>query len=201
MKKIIIITAIALAAVLAVALVGELLTKSTDPLTQNGDEASKEGPMKDGQWLDHYGRDDIHSIEYKRTVEDFPDLTFIWNTNSVLADDGSIKENIIMGSPVWNVFFFDITGDGTDEICATVSAGNNEEIAADRIIIHDRTKKIGYEVSDPGSYNFRLEYSDGKLTAKRVDANNENNFTNGHIVFEDGCMRFKPDGGLDESGS
>ena len=164
MKKVLIITAIILAIIGVISLFVAIFSQEKDP------------------WRDYYGNDEIYNIELTREIEDFPGTEFVWSAGSVgtrLAN-GRV-EPIIYGFPVWNVFFYDVTGDGKDDICTTVSVLEND-IESERIVIQDYQNKRGYEVSDPGNFNFRLTERDGKLTAIKTSVSDDSS-VEGKITF------------------
>ena len=172
MKKVIIITAIALAVIAVICLAAALLSQEKDP------------------WRDYYGDDEIYDIELTREIEDFPGTQFVWSAASVGVTIANGVDPLILGFPVWNVFFCDVTGDGFDDICTTVSV-NEDDAESDRIVIHDYQNNRGYEVADPGSFNFRLTEKNGELVAIRTSVSDESSvdgklvFNGDYIVFEE----------------
>ncbi len=172
MKKVLIITAIVLAVIAVVCLVAALLSQKKDP------------------WRDYYGDDEVYNIELTREIEDFPGTEFVWTAGYVGTKIANGVNSFIYGFPVWNVFFRDFTGDGHDDICVTISV-EDDGIESDRIIIHDYLTNIGYEVSDPGNYNFRLKEEKGELIAIRESASDKKDSVSGKIVFNDVYMIFE----------
>ena len=172
MKKVLIITAIVLAVMAVICLAVALFTHKEDP------------------WRDYYGDEDIYDINLTREIDDFPGTEFVWSAGSVGVKTSSGTNTFIYGYPVWNVFFFDVTGDGYDDVCTTVSV-IEDDVEADRIVIHDYQNNRGYEVSDPGNFNFRLTEKDGKLTAIKTSVSGESSvegkvaFNGTYITFEE----------------
>ena len=172
MKKVLIITAIILAIIGVICLFVSLFSQEKDP------------------WKDYYGNDEIYNLELTREIEDFPGTEFVWSAGSVGVKTSSGTNTFIYGYPVWNVFFFDVTGDGYDDVCTTVSV-IEDDVEADRIVIHDYQNNRGYEVSDPGHFNFRLTEKVGKLTAIRTSVSGESSvegkvtFNGTYITFEE----------------
>ncbi len=175
MKKVLIVTAIIIAIIAVITLCVALFEGETD------------------EWKDFYGNDEIYSIELTKEIEDFPGTEFVWTANGVIAKSGSSSKTVIYGFPVWNVFFYDFTGDGYDDLCATVSV-EEDGVESDRIVIQDYQLNRGYEISDPGNYNFRLEMKNGELVAVRTSFSDNSDAVNGSIIFDDAVMKFKADG-------
>ena len=163
MKKVLIITAIILAIIGVISLFVTLFSQEKDP------------------WKDYYGSDEVYNIELTREIEDFPGTEFVWSAGSVGTKLTNGVDPFILGFPVWNVFFYDVTGDGKDDICTTVSVLEND-IESERIVIHDYQNKRGYEVSDPGNFNFRLTEKDGKLAAIKTSISDDSS-VEGKITF------------------
>ena len=170
-KKVLIITAIALAVIAIDCLVSALLSREKDP------------------WRDYYGDDEIYNIELTREIEDFPGTKFVWDATSVGVKETNGVNTFIYGYPVWNVFFYDITGDGFDDICTTVSV-EEDDVVSDRIVIHDYQNNMGYELSDPGNFNLRLKEKNGELIAIKTGVSDENS-VEGKIVFNGVYMTFE----------
>lgn len=144
---------------------------------------------KENEWRDYYGDDAVYDIELTREIEDFPGTEFVWTSTSVGIKIPNGANTFLYGFPIWNVFFYDITGDGFDDIFATVSV-EEDGVESERIIIHDYQLNRGYEVSDPGNFNFRLTEKNGKLTAIKTSVSGESS-VEGKITFNGTYITFE----------
>lgn len=99
-----------------------------------------------------------HEITTK--LLEFPWITFHYTPEKITAFnflDGT-EQVLIYGMPIWNAYFYDITGDGLPEICSSVSFGSG--IVDERIIVYDYAHSASYELSDRGKYNYYLRMND-----------------------------------------
>lgn len=144
---------------------------------------------KEKGWQDYYGDDDVYNIELTREIEDFPGTEFVWTASTLGVKIPNGVNPFLYGFPIWNVFFYDITGDGYDDIFATVSV-EEDGVESERIIIHDYQLNRGYEVSDPSNFNFRLTEKNGKLTAIKTSVSGESS-VEGKITFNGTYITFE----------
>lgn len=145
---------------------------------------------KENEWRDYYGDDAVYDIELTREIEDFPGTEFVWTSTSVGIKIPNGANTFLYGFPIWNVFFYDITGDGYDDIFATVSV-EEDGVESERIIIHDYQLNRGYEVSDPGNFNFRVREKNGKIIAIKTNTADKNDSIEGKIVYDGVMMKFE----------
>ena len=107
-------------------------------------------------WLDYYDSDDMPWGESRTlTLREFPGVTFTWTSGDVTAASGEDETVLFWGMPVWNVYLFDLTGDGKPEFCATVSIGSG--IVDDRVIVYDCASGVSLVLHDRGRRDYRLE--------------------------------------------
>ena len=93
-------------------------------------------------------------------LDAFPGVTFRCNSEKLEAVTDKEIVLLYTGMPIWNVYFFDLTGDGKPELCSTVSVGSG--IIDNRIIIYDYAEGVSYELSDRMNYDFVLNMKNGK---------------------------------------
>ena len=70
----------------------------------------------------------LHSMDweavYETSMPDYPGVTLTYTPGQITAEDETGIRILLTGMPLWNVFFSDLTGDGLEEICATVNYGS-----------------------------------------------------------------------------
>lgn len=126
------------------------------------------------------------------TMGAFPGVTFRSDGDMIYADftdqeTGERGESIlIMGMPILDAYFCDITGDGMPEICANQCWGSG--MIDERIVIFDYANRQCWELQDRGLHDYRLRLSenDGCLYADRRTYQGQENVDFSRIVFRDG---------------
>lgn len=111
-------------------------------------------------WLDYYSDDMPWGESKTLTLPEFPGVTFTWTSGDVTAASGEDETVLFWGMPVWNVYLFDLTGDGKPEFCATASVGSG--LIDDRVVVYDYASGTFWELQDRGIRDYRLE-QDGDL--------------------------------------
>jgi hypothetical protein len=74
-------------------------------------------------------------------------------------------EAVLNGMPIWNIFLCDLTGDGTRELCATVSFGSG--IVDNHIIVADLTTGEQHTLWERGEYDYTLHLEQGELLCEK----------------------------------
>lgn len=102
---------------------------------------------------------------------------------TIESDAGS--EVIITGWPIFAAYFYDLTGDGVDEICTTVAEGFG--IIDVRVRVYDCMEKKLYELEDRGESNYVLSARSNRLVVTQTrDDRNE--------VLSTGLLQLTDDG-------
>lgn len=95
------------------------------------------------------------------------------------------------GSPIWSVYFCDLTGDGLPELCSTVSFGSG--IVDYHIIVYDFVTKTSYTLKDRMTFDFIFRADKGKMYVEKyeypIQINNVPVET-GMLVIKDGELVF-----------
>ena len=116
--------------------------------------------------FDYYGK---QVTEYDNVeLKDFgkSGTTVYYSGGAVEAAEGSGERKILyQGMPVWSLYLCDLTGDGVQELCSTVSHGSG--IIHDRVIVYDVVNEKKYDFSDTDWYAFSLCNEGGKLCVNK----------------------------------
>ena len=142
------------------------------------------------RWFDIQRGDDLLLDEPRVYTDDrFPDTQFVTTYGSVeKVIDG---EHILLyqGIPVWSVYFCDLNGDTSPELCSCVSFGSG--IIDDRIVVYDVAADVKYELQDRGVFDYRLDLHDGLLVAERRIYGHEDRLDTGTLLLKDGTLTFQ----------
>jgi beta-lactamase regulating signal transducer with metallopeptidase domain len=141
------------------------------------------------QILDYYRSDSMTwDGSHAFTIPEFPDVTFTWTAEKLSATENGVERGLFTGMPVWSVYLCDLTGDGTPEICSTVSFGSG--IIDDRIIAYDCKANAVYELADRMAFDYTLSMQDQKLicTQRPYDESSGENVTQGSLAIKDGRL-------------
>ena len=90
--------------------------------------------------------------------------------------------------PIWNVYFYDLTGDGRPELCASLSFGSG--MIDNRVVIYDYGKGASYTLEDRGEYDYylRMDERDGCLYVDKKEYDTERRAATGRLVFQEECI-------------
>ncbi|MDE7362342.1 MAG: hypothetical protein K2N38_10460 [Oscillospiraceae bacterium] len=120
------------------------------------------------------------SEEEQWTMEEFPDVTFRCDSNSVSVlsernigvPEGPMYDSLMynsymlyMGMPVFDVYLVDLNGDGMREIVSTVAYGSG--MIDVHIEAFDYANCIGYTLWDRCNYDYMLDSGSGGLTVRK----------------------------------
>lgn len=122
-------------------------------------------------------------------------LTLEWTRERVTLKDESTGKTseLYSGMPVWDVYLTDLSGDGVEEICSTVSWGSG--LIDSRVEVYDRAAGVCHELADRGNRDFSLELRDGALLVRET----ENQKTTLHKVhLREGQLLLEPIGPASE---
>ena len=128
------------------------------------------------------------------TIDDFPEATFSFDNETVFSPDG---EALIKGF-ILNIFCYDVTGDGKNDICATTEIGSGNLIT--NVCVYDWANKAYYETN----YNMGLErflFSEGDdLLVGYLSGTSDNRYffisSAGKLVIKDDVLSAKNDDSL-----
>lgn len=145
-------------------------------------------PVNDAvvQWLDF--ENDFSEIPWdsvqERTVEAFPNVTFLWNNSAVKAKEDGKTRTLFSGMPITNVYFSDLTGDGKPELCATVYFGSG--VVDSHIVVYDYVNKQTYALWNRMEYDYHLYMENGRLLIGRTPYHS--GFPSGDIQTDTGTL-------------
>ncbi len=172
-----------------------LINAKQDSFTVCGDETEPAVT----KWVDYMESPEEMGWESEIVTETpgFPGVTFCYTSERITASksnggagtEGSSE--LITGMPIWNAYFYDVTGDGIPDICATVSVGFG--IIDERIVLYDYANGASYELADRGNYNYclRLNEEDGYLYVDKRAYLGDKPVSSGRLVFQDGCIQIE----------
>lgn len=125
-----------------------------------GPAARVPGPAE--LWFDETSRP-FRQEDMKAQLPEFPGVTFtLPGLVMAVTEDGG--QELIRGSPILNVYFCDLNGDGKRELCATVSYGSG--IVDHHVVVYDYANQASYELWDRGVYDYSLRLEGDQLWAE-----------------------------------
>ena len=145
------------------------------------------------EWFDYLETPDEMkwdgSLEISLT--EFPDVTFRWTSGEMLAVKGSKSTSLYTGMPIWNAYFCDLTGDGSPELCSSISLGSG--MIDNRVIIYDYANGASYELYDRGCFDFTLRFNeaDGYLYVDKRKYNTDELVETGRLVFKNNSIQIE----------
>lgn len=121
------------------------------------------------EWLNYYETPEEMPWEafLETEVPEYPGVTFRWTPGQVEATNENGAALLFGGTPVWNVYFTDLTGDGLPELCATVSDGSG--IIDTHVVVIDYSNGETYTLWDRGVYDYALTLKNGRLLVTKSE--------------------------------
>lgn len=175
------------------------------PAENTGIPTTEPAPLAT-KWFDYLDTPDEMKWDGRLEINlpEFPDVTFRWYPEKIEAVTEKEIVPLYYGTPIWNTYFCDLTGDGLPELCSTYTYGSG--IVDSRIIVYDYANGVSYEMNDRGYHDFSLRLGillnegTGSLYAdKRVYPYGEL-VSSGRLIFKDhGIQIENPVVGTDES--
>ena len=98
---------------------------------------------------------------------DFPDVSFHYTPKEIIAKTGNSETTVLSADKIWNCYFYDITGDGKADLCATVD--QNKPFIARRVVVYDYQNNRKYEFADSDVNHYMLSEENGILTINRYE--------------------------------
>jgi beta-lactamase regulating signal transducer with metallopeptidase domain len=120
------------------------------------------------KWLDYYSDEQMpwdSSLEME--LPEYPNVIFKWTPEKVTAIASGNEKELFQGTPIWNVYLADLTGDGLPEFCATVSSGFG--IIDNHAVIYDYASDKLYELSDRMFFDYILSLENGQLVVTQSE--------------------------------
>ena len=127
--------------------------------------------------------------QMEANIPEFPDVTFRWTYGEMMAVTGNEITSLYTGMPIWNAYFYDLTGDGLPELCSSISWGSG--MIDNRIIVYDYANGASYTLADRGNYDYTLwlNDSDGQLYADKKLYNSEEKVSTGRLRIANGFLK------------
>lgn len=166
-----------------------------------------DSPIPDGyfgqspvtKWFDYL--ESPETIPWDRQLEtqipQFPNVTFRYTPEQIVAtktfsETGTEGHTILIsGTPIYNAYFCDLTGDGFPELCSTYLLGFG--MIDSRVVMYDYVNGTSYELSNRGNYDFSLRWNerDGCLYVDKTDYSTNTLIGSGRLQFQDGILQIE----------
>ena len=105
------------------------------------------------------------NADFQAQLPQYPDVTFKCTPEALTAETENGSTTLITGMPIWNVFLSDLTGDGIDDFCATVSYGSG--IIDQHVVVYDYATQTEYTLWERGVFDYTLRLEDGVLVCDK----------------------------------
>ena len=149
------------------------------------------------KWIDYTETPADMNYEQELTTEhpDFPGITFHYTPYDISVTektgifDKAEKKKLVEGWPIWNAYFYDVTGDGISDICASLSVGFGA--IDNRIMVYDYANGVSYSMENRLEYDYYLRYNkeDALLYVDKKVYNSNELVQSGPLVFQDECIQ------------
>ncbi len=176
---------ILLALIASIVLVVCFLTNPRDPAPD------PDGPLA-VEWFNYLHLDPDppawpESLE--TSLPEYPGVTFRWTPGELTATTREGTESLYSGMPIWNTFFCDLTGDGKQELCSTISFGSG--LIDNHVLIYDYQNRTQYLLWHRGIHDYDLYLEEGHLYAAMRPTLEEEILESGQLVLEEGRLTIK----------
>lgn len=163
------------------------------------DFGAGDSPLPDGyfaqtrvaEWFDFLDNpDDMQRDgQMEVSVPEFPDATFRWRPEQIEAMTATESIPLFGGETVWNAYFYDITGDGLPEICATYSADGGKRC----VVLYDYANGASYELTGSEKSSYALRRQGDRLCVEETDPGTGEARKTGRLAFQNGCVQIEYD--------
>ncbi len=145
------------------------------------------------EWFDYTDSPSDMDWGQELTIE-IPELegvVFSYIPEQIAVTDASGTDGrrvLITGMPIWNAYFYDLTGDGVPEICAALSFGSG--LIDSRVVIYDYAGRASYTLQDRGNYDFTLRMNEEEdcLYVDVREYGSEERLLSGRLTFDGGFI-------------
>jgi len=148
------------------------------------DETFLESEQKPLQWIDYYGSPEkiIPDDTWKIELPDFPEVTFEYNVGQVVAVTPEGNSVLLSGSPIWNVYFWDLTGDGLRDLFATVNHGSS--FSDTHVIMIDYAEGNEFTLWACGNYDYILRMKKDRLVCEQWTYSSHELISRGNLALK-----------------
>ena len=153
-------------------------TEQTEPV---GDDpgAPKENAAYLVKWADF---EEDYFAEYELKLPEFENVSFHCTSSELTAVSDAEAKTILSGTPVWNVYLTDLTGDGKTDFCATVASGSGP--AGRHVVMYDFAEGEEYTLQERPKYDYSLYDENGVLMVLE-SSNTAMETGGGRLVFNE----------------
>lgn len=164
------------------------LTGCKKASVSDSSESSNPNPVI--KWFDCLNGDEMVWDDIREyNSDEFSGVTFCCHYGHLEAVTDEETVTLYTGMPIWSVYFCDLTGDGSPEICSTISYGSG--IIDNRIIIYDYASGASYELSDRGNFDYMFNMQGDTLIVEKRAYMQHENIESGELVFLDDTIQIK----------
>lgn len=144
------------------------------------------------KWFDYTSSPSQMDWDAVLTAElpQFPGVTFRYVPEQITSQKGEEEPVVlIMGMPIHNAYFCDLTGDGFPDICACLSMGSG--MIDSRVVLYDCAEGALHTLQDRGSYNYSLRYNedDGFLYVDKETYRQGAVVSSGRLAYANGGIQ------------
>ena len=187
----IVLASVVVCAVAAVCFLTNPKTEQIPP--SGGDNVSDMGPAQVEKWFDYLEKTEITNWDGRLEIDlpEYPGVTFRCYPEQMEAVTENELTPLYTGTPIWNTYFCDLTGDGLPDLCSTVTFGSG--IIDSRIIVCDYANGESYTLEDRGKYDYslRLDESDGSLCVVQRAHDSGDIAAVGELFFSDSGLHLQ----------
>lgn len=127
----------------------------------------------------NYGEDAKEEIQI--SLPDFPGVTLFADSQKIEAYSAQKGETLISSSTIWDTYLTDLNGDGSPEICATVSLGDDGSHLGIRV--YDYKNSTSYSLWDEERYDYALSGTVDTMFVKKYDRTGEEDIVVGDLIL------------------
>ncbi len=149
------------------------------------------------KWIDYTENPADMDYEQELSTEhsDFSGVTFHYTPYDISVTEKTgifgktEKKKLIEGWPIWNAYFYDVTGDGISDICASLSIGFGA--IDNRVIVYDYANGVSYSLENRMEYDYYLRYNEEEnlLYVDKKKYGSSEVVQSGPLVFYDDCIQ------------
>ena len=135
-------------------------------------------------WINYYDSSGeiLPEDSWQIRLPEFPDVVFSYHGGHISAVTSSGEQYLLSGTPIWNAYFWDLTGDGLRELCVTV--GHGSAFADTHVIVIDYASGREFSLQNCGDLDYVLRMHDNKLYCEEWDHTSRELMNRGSLVLK-----------------
>lgn len=141
---------------------------------------SENTPIK---WVDYYDSPSeiLPEDSWYIRLPEFSDVVFSYHLGHISAVTSTDERILLSGTPVWNVYFWDLTGDGLRDLCATI--GHGSTFADTHVIVIDYATGKEFTLQNCGSCDYVLRMINDMLRCEEWTYSSHELITQGSLFI------------------